>query len=84
MRELISFSLGPNSNFTHTHFWNSQDEWVKQDPDNSNEILYYETSNSRTIIPRAVYFDFRENFGNFLTCFSKSGAGKEGEIDITR
>ena len=29
MREIISLSLGKSSNYAHSHFWNMQDEWLK-------------------------------------------------------
>ena len=71
MRELISMGLGPTANFTLTHFWNSQDELMKQDDAQLNNILYYEGENTKNPIPRTMFFDFRDNFGNFLSCFSK-------------
>lgn len=54
MKELITLSLGPLSNFTNAHFWNFQDEWFKQEVPTSadqsvdrNVVLYYETKKSR-------------------------------------
>jgi len=46
MKEIITVSLGPLSNFTNTHFWNFQDEWLKQDSAR-NPVLFYETKQSQ-------------------------------------
>eukprot|EP00347_Sterkiella_histriomuscorum_P022491 403338293 len=70
VKEIISISLGPTSNFTSTHFWNFQDEWLKQDAQR-NPVLFYETSKTQQFVPRCILVDFRPNFGNFLSCFSK-------------
>ncbi|CDW82252.1 UNKNOWN [Stylonychia lemnae] len=72
MKEIITVSLGPVSNYTSTHFWNFQDEWIKQDAQR-NPVLFYETKNSQQYVPRAIFVDFRPNFGNFLSCFSRQG-----------
>lgn len=80
MRELITFSLGPLSNFTSAHFWNFQDEWLKQDGAAANPVLYYETERSRIFIPRSVFVDFRPHFGNYLSSFSHPQPAQE-EID---
>lgn len=79
MRELITFSLGPLSNFTAAHFWNLQDEWLKQDGSAANPVLFYETEHSRQYIPRTVFVDFRPNFGNYLSSFSHPQPSKEEE-----
>ncbi len=49
MKELITISLGPLANHTAAHFWNFQDEWLKQVPPDQadlarNPVLYYETA----------------------------------------
>lgn len=33
-------------------------------------VAYYETEKSQILIPRHIYVDFRDNFGNFSSCFS--------------
>lgn len=60
MKEIITLSLGPTSNFTSTHFWNLQDEIVKQLPDQPiNDILYYQLPKSNTYAPRTIFVDYR-------------------------
>ena len=73
MKEIISLSLGPSSNFTFSHFWNFHDEWMKQGDDqllSNNPILFYETQSSKFLVPRTIYIDFRNNFGNYLSVFN--------------
>jgi hypothetical protein len=86
MKELITVTLGPLSNFTAAHFWNFQDEWFKQEPLNPdgtaptidrNVVLYYETQKSRQFVPRSIFVDFQSHFGNYLSCFSHPKPGKE-------
>ena len=69
MKELITLSLGPLSNHTAAHFWNFQDEWSKSTTE-PNPVLFYETSSTRTYVPRTLFLDFRPLFGNYLSSFS--------------
>jgi len=80
MKELITLSLGPLSNFTSAHFWNFQDEWFKQDQPTSldrNVVLYYETQKTRQFVPRSVFIDFESNFGSYLSSFNHPRPSKE-------
>ena len=70
MRELITVSLGPLSNYTQTHFWNFQDEAAKNPDVQRNPILYMETSKSQSIYPRSLFIDFQSAFGNYRSSFS--------------
>lgn len=81
MKEIVSISLGPESNFAQAHFWNLQDEWLKQDPER-NPVLYYETSSTLQYVPRAIFTDFRPNYGNYLSVFSHEAPVKEEAKDL--
>ena len=76
MRELITVSLGQLSNSTAAHFWNFQDEWLKQEPvtgeasKDRNPVLFYETHKTGQWVPRTIFVDFQANFGNYLSSFS--------------
>ena len=83
MRELITLSLGPLSNFTASHFWNFQDEWLKQETEKTdrNPVLFYETHKSGQWVPRTLFVDFQEHFGNYLSTFSFPAPKKPDEKD---
>ena len=36
----------------------------------SASVLFYEQAQSGKMTPRVIYTDFRDNFGNFSSCFS--------------
>ena len=99
MRELISFSLGKEANYTSTHFWNFQEEALvnrsgyhddKPSINDSSVVLFYERVSGK-MDPRVVFVDYRDNFGNFSSCFSlekQAAADKEhvlwpGPVDVT-
>jgi len=82
MRELISFSLGKEANYASTHFWNFQEETLvyrqqnnqhssddKPSSNDSSVVLFYERASGK-LDPRVVFVDYRDNFGNFSSCFS--------------
>lgn len=86
MKELITISLGPLANHAAAHFWNFQDEWLKQEVPSqegqslaANTVLYYETEQSRKYVPRGIFVDFRSNFGSYMSCFSQSGNGEAAQ-----
>ena len=83
MRELITLSLGPLSNFTASHFWNFQDEWLKQETEKKdrNPVLFYETHKTGQWVPRTLFVDFQEHFGNYLSTFSFPAPKKPDERD---
>lgn len=83
MRELITLSLGPLSNFTASHFWNFQDEWLKQETEKKdrNPVLFYETHKTGQWVPRTLFVDFQEHFGNYLSTFSFPAPKKPDEKD---
>lgn len=71
MREIISLSCGKESNFAQTHWWNFQDEQLKYLEDRKRSVVnYYETRSSGQLMPRQIYLDFKDNFGNFSSCFA--------------
>jgi len=32
-------------------------------------VVYIETQSTQQLVPRHIFVDFRENYGNFLSCF---------------
>lgn len=92
MREIISLSLGKHSNHIASHFWNAQDEQLKVQPEPGKEqmselemeinrgthMVYQELESTRQLLPRHIYIDFNDNFGNYSACFyGKDKADKQ-------
>tara|TARA_B110001450_G_scaffold88040_1_gene83749 strand:- start:504 stop:884 length:381 start_codon:yes stop_codon:yes gene_type:complete len=79
MKEIISFSLGKHSNHIATHNWNAFDESLKVQPaegetqtyniQEGTDMIYHETTNSKELLPRHIFVDFNDNFGNYSACF---------------
>ena len=79
MKEIISFSLGKHSNHIATHNWNAFDESLKVVPaegeketyniQEGTDMIYHETLNSKELLPRHIFVDFNDNFGNYSACF---------------
>lgn len=75
--EIVTLQFGNLSNHIMTHYWNIQDEQLKY-PDSTNlrsEALYYETNKGQ--FPFTLYFDQRDNFGNYFGCFDSQKLSKE-------
>ena len=94
MRELISFSIGRESNYSSTHFWNLQEQslaYKTEKGSDSSVVMFYERPNSGKFDPRVVFVDYRDNFGNFSSCFSleqqakhaKEQATWQGQVELT-
>ena len=84
MKEIISFSLGKHSNHIASHFWNSQDEQLKVQPEpggkeqiseleqeikKGTHVVYQELESAGQLLPRHIFVDFNDNFGNYSACF---------------
>ena len=79
MKEIISFSLGKHSNHIATHNWNAFDESLKVVPaegeketynvQEGTNMIYHETQSSKELLPRHIFVDFCDNFGNYSACF---------------
>lgn len=83
MREILTISLGELGNFTAAHFWNIQDEKLKSDP-NRNPVLYFETHRTMQYVPRSIFVDFRNKFGNYMSVFSSQSSQKKHDIDMIK
>ena len=46
----------------------------------NTQIAYHELEHSQQMVPRHVYIDFRDNFGNFSSCFSGNSAHKVADV----
>lgn len=67
MRELIHISLGKHSNYAQTHYWNLQDEHLKLQQ--QQNVMFYELTSGK-LLPRQLFIDYQDNFGNFSSCFA--------------
>ena len=85
MPEIISLSLGSHANFKSTHFWNAQDEALKVFPTDEDaasmagtklKVIYHELASTSQLVPRHIYVDFGENFGNTTSCFGSQAPEK--------
>ena len=88
MREIISLSMGSNANFKATHHWNGQDEQLKLLPTEGEEakgaaaqlsVQYHELTSTAQLVPRHVFVDFGENYGNTMSCFGSQSPHKSLE-----
>lgn len=41
-----------------------------------------ETEHSRQLIPRHIYLDFRENFGNYSSCFQGNQSESQSAAEV--
>ena len=91
MRELISFTIGKESNHASTHFWNFQEEQLlynsnqakddKTGASDSSVVLFYEKQSGK-MDPRVVFVDYRDNFGNFSSCFALEKQAEQAKPDV--
>jgi hypothetical protein len=44
------------------------------------KIAYHELEKSQQMVPRHVYIDFRDNFGNFTSCFTGNNVVKVADV----
>lgn len=70
MREILYIQAGSLSNYTGTHFWNTQESYFTYDEDDiplvDNSISFKEgrdPHNHPTLCPRLLAFDHKSNFG---------------------
>ncbi|TFK37238.1 mtDNA inheritance protein Dml1 [Crucibulum laeve] len=70
MKEIIYIQAGELSNYTGTHFWNTQESYFTygddEDPLTSHDISFREGLSSKgepTLCPRLLAFDRKANFG---------------------
>ena len=65
MKEIIFLSFGNNSNYVLSHFFNLNDEILK-DKSNSLNINHYSIYND-SFKPRAILFDYAPNIHKYYT-----------------
>ncbi|KIM70065.1 hypothetical protein SCLCIDRAFT_502924 [Scleroderma citrinum Foug A] len=71
MREILYIQAGPVSNYTGTHYWNTQESYFTYDesdvPLTDHSISFKEGQDlhrNPTLCPRALIFDYKSNFGS--------------------
>ncbi|TFK19554.1 tubulin nucleotide-binding domain-like protein [Coprinopsis marcescibilis] len=64
MREILYIQAGPFSNFVGTHFWNTQEAYLSDEDGNIDpQVSFRNESESKTLCPRLLVFDWKGNFG---------------------
>ncbi|KAJ3573277.1 hypothetical protein NP233_g2520 [Leucocoprinus birnbaumii] len=87
MREILYLQAGNYSNFISTHFWNTQDAYgLTQSSDENpveDQVSFTEryTPNGATYYPRAIMFDYKENFGTLAQSNALSGVNESESTD---
>lgn len=84
MREIITLQLGHLSNYTATHFWNTQESYFTYDANETSLVDHnvhwrqgLGTDGSDTFLPRTVIYDLKGGFGSL----KKINALYESEAD---
>ncbi|KAK7417417.1 mtDNA inheritance, partitioning of the mitochondrial organelle [Neonectria magnoliae] len=71
MREIITLQLGQLSNYTATHFWNTQESYFTYGAEEQSPVDHnvhwragVGTDGSETFLPRTVIYDLKGGFGS--------------------
>ncbi|GKU01837.1 hypothetical protein FLAG1_07013 [Fusarium langsethiae] len=71
MREIVTLQLGQLSNYTATHFWNTQESYFTYSSDEKSPIDHnvhwragLGADGSETFLPRTVIYDLKGGFGS--------------------
>ncbi|OBR13850.1 Misato Segment II myosin-like domain-containing protein [Colletotrichum higginsianum IMI 349063] len=85
MHEIITLQLGQLSNYTATHFWNTQESYFTysdQDESPVNHNVHWRPGvaldGSETFLPRTVVYDLKGGFGSLRKINALYDASQEG------